>query len=774
MCSVNTLDKRPPIWHRAATMELRTARTVLALALCACAPQNAERPPAQAQGSAKVGATAARAFREQHSNSGGMWLPTQMTLPQHASEFEKLGVELPAARLSNPLEAPLGAIVSLGGCTGSFVSDKGLLVTNHHCVQGALQYNSTPESNAVENGFLAKTPADEKSAGPAARVWVAQKITDVSKEMKDGLELVADPLARTKEREKREKALIAACEKDKPGTRCRVASFFRGDEYLLIESLELRDLRLVYAPQRSIGNYGGEIDNWAWPRHTGDFSFYRAYVGKDGKPAEYSPDNVPFTPKHHLKVATKGLEPSDFVMIAGYPGMTERTMTASEVQFDVEWSYPYSIAYYKQVYALLEELLKKGGDTAIKAGVAKQGVQNALEKYEGVLKGLTSTDALAQKRTLDEKVRAWAAASGREDKAAALAKLDKLIDDENKTARADFDRNQAVFGSRLLATAVGFVRLAEERQKPDAERKPGWQERDMPQRTAGQKQFLKAYDRTLDRARWELALRRALELPEAERAWLPTVLGLKAGTKLEAKSFDKVLAKALDGYYKATKLEDEATRLQLLQKATPAELAASKDPIVKAAVALWPLLKAKELEDDKAAGDRLLVARVYTEGMRAVLGGFVAPDANSTLRITYGTVKPVPAMAQSKPFTIGSEILAKNTGKDPFDAPKALLEALQQKRFGPYADSALGDLPVNYTSDLDITGGNSGSPTLNSKGELVGLAFDGTIEGTSSDVVFNPALNRTIHVDVRYMAWVMDAVDQADHVLKEMGITPAL
>ncbi|MBP6847745.1 MAG: S46 family peptidase, partial [Kofleriaceae bacterium] len=251
------------------------------------------------------------AARHAFANPGGMWMPRQMNHPVHAAALQAMGVSIPAADLANPLAAPLNAVVSLGGCTASFVSPQGLVVTNHHCVQGALQFNATPEHNYVEDGFLAKAKGDELPAGPTQKVLVAQAFTDITADITGGLDAIKDATARKKEVEKRTKAALAACEKDRPGIRCDVSSFFRGAEYQLIEYLEIRDVRLVYVPARSVGNYGGEIDNWAWPRHTGDFSFFRAYVGKDGKPADFSPDNVPFQPKHWLKVDQDGQAQDD-------------------------------------------------------------------------------------------------------------------------------------------------------------------------------------------------------------------------------------------------------------------------------------------------------------------------------------------------------------------------------------------------------------------------------------------------------------------------------
>ncbi len=713
-------------------------------------------------------------FRQQYGNPGGMWTPSQMTLPGHVETFQKMGVKLDAKVLADPLAAPLAAVVSLGGCSASFVSPQGLVVTNHHCVQGALQVNSTPEQNLVENGFLAKTMADERSAGPAQRVLVAQAFKDVTKEMRDGLDKIKDPAARDGEVEKRLKALIAACEKDRPGLRCQVSSFFRGGQYMLIENLEIRDVRLVYAPSRSVGNYGGEIDNWAWPRHTGDFAFYRVYVGKDGKPADFSKDNVPYQPKHHLKVSSAGLRPADFVMVTGYPGRTSRTETALETRHDVEWFYPYLIAYLKERYKLAEEHLKAGGETAIKAGVMKQGIQNGIENREGVLKGLSSGNLLQRKIELDKKVKEWAAQPGHEAHKQAIEKLEQILTEEYRTAHADFDRGVAISGSRLLTTALSLTRWAEERPKKDADREPGYQDRDLQRAVASQKQFGRQYDRTLDRAVFRLALVRALKQPEAARPWLPVLLDAKKGAKIDEALIDKTL----DAWYGAQQLEDEKLRIDLLQKGTMAQLKASKEPFLRAAQRIWPMYKAEEKKQDARSGELLLVTPYYADAMREVLGGLLAPDANSTLRITYGTVKSFKPESKDPadwPFTTASQIVAKDQGKDPFDAPKKVLEAIKAKQYGPYADPALGgELPVNFLSDLDITGGNSGSATLNDKGELVGLAFDGTIEGVASDVVFDGRTTRTIQVDARYMLWMMDAIDGADHLIKEMGLEPKL
>jgi hypothetical protein len=717
----------------------------------------------------------AKEFRLAYSDPGGMWMPAQMSLPQHVETFQKMGTKLDATALTDPLKEPLAAVVWLGGCTASFVSPDGLIVTNHHCVQGASQLNSTPENNIVENGFLAKTREEEKPAGPAQHVMVVQSYRDVTKEMREGLDKIKDPIARKEESEKRMKQLVHDCENGHPELRCQVSSFFGGGLYQMFEMLDIKDVRLVYTPARSVGDYGGEIDNWEWPRHTGDWSFYRAYVGKDGKPADPSADNVPFHPKHWLHVTTAGLRPGDFVMVTGYPGRTNRLDTAAELHHDLEWYYPYIVAYLQERYDFAKSHTTDQGEIAIKATTMEQFTQNGLEKYQGIIQGFQKNpDLLAQKDALDKKVKEWAAQPGHEQAKAAIEKLDSIIAEQNRTARVDFDRSAAFSGSKLLSTAISLTRWADERVKKDADRKPGYQERDMPRAMGAQKQFVKQYDRTLDRGTFRLALVRALQLPEADRAWLATLLDAKKGQKIDEAFIDKTL----DTWYKDPSIETDKVRMDLLQKGTMKELKASKDPFIKAAQRVFPIVKAEEKKEDARVGELMLVTPVYVDALKTVLGGALAPDANSTLRITYGTVKSLKPQSKDPadwPFTTASQILAKDTGKEPFNSPAKLLEAIKAKKYGPYADPALGgELPIDFESDLDITGGNSGSPTLNDKGELVGLAFDGNKEGLASDAVFDGKTTRTIHVDARYMIWTMDLLDGADHLIKEMGLEPKL
>ena len=741
-------------------------------------PATAAPPPATAAKS-PAPAQAAGSRTPAFENPGGMWMPTQMAEGKHAEQLKALGYALESKTMADPTSYPLGAVVSLGGCSASFVSPEGLVVTNHHCVTRALQLNSTPKDNIMEEGFVAKTRADERSSGPLARVFVTQSFRDVTARVRDGIDAIKGDLERYKRMEAQTKQIIAECEKGRPEIRCNVGSFFGGAQYYLMEQLEIRDVRLVYAPHEGVGNFGGEVDNWRWPRHGGDFSFLRAYVGKDGKPADYSPENVPYRPPHHLKLASKPLGEGDFVFVAGYPGTTNRLRTAAEVKEVVAWKYPRQIKFYEEGLAVLEALSKESPDRAIKAQPIIRGLGNGLTKTRGLQDGLVKGGLAAQKEKLEADLRAWIEKDPARKKSHgdALEKMAEIFARHEKTREKDATLEE-VFFANLLRSASMIVRMAEERPKPDAARDPSYQERNWKRIEQSQVTLTKTYDRAIDRALLKLVLERTAKLPAADRS---EVLGLIAGVSGGVSGKDEPtgarIDAALEKLYGGTKLEVEADRLKLLKSATTAELKKSKDPLIELALKLRPLQKDAEDRDKAYQGAMSLLRPRYIEALRAWSPGPIAPDANGTLRVTYGTVrgyKPTPDAPMHKPFTRVSEMVAKHTGKDPFIAPARILQAAKAKKFGPYVDASLGEVPLDFLSDLDITGGNSGSPTLNARGELVGLAFDGNYESMASDWLFIPHITRTIHVDLRYMLWVLDAVDGGDHLLSEMGAKPAI
>ena len=695
----------------------------------------------------------------------GMWVPQQ--LPEIAGPLKKAGLKLDPKQLADLTGDPMGAVVSLGGCTASFVSPQGLVVTNHHCAAGAIQLNSTAENNLLEKGFNPASMADEVSAGPNARIFVLADITDVTDRVKAAIAAAPGPLERTKAVEDLDKQLVAECEAD-AGHRCRLYSFMGGNTYRLFKNIEIKDVRLAYAPPGSVGNYGGEIDNWMWPRHTGDFSFYRAYVGKDGKPAAYSKDNVPFKPKHWLKIADQPLREGDFVMVAGYPGSTARYALAADFDATSTWTYPTVTKRFKELVAMVNAAGEKNPDIAVKYAAAMQGWENTLKNYDGQMEGFTRMGAAGIKREREQAVLDWLKSRGA-DGAQALAAHERLLalgDQARKTRERDSVIGNV--GGALGNSALTLYRLAVEREKPDAQRESGFQQRDLPGIEGGIKQMERRYVAEMDR--------------QIQRYWLMHYIALPADQRIaaidawiggnDAKAVDAALDR-LNG----SKLGSPEERMKWFN-ADHKAFESSTDPAIQYAVAMLPT--SLKLEEDRKlrAGETIAPRATYLQAVadyNKAQGKAVYPDANSSLRITFGNVMGYTKPGSSTPeasFTTLEQVAAKATGKDPFDAPQAQLDAIKAKRYSGMTDAKLKTVPVNFLSDLDITGGNSGSPVLDAHGKLVGLAFDGNWESVASNWVFDPSMSRMISVDQRYMRWIMQEVMPAPQLLKEMGVAP--
>ena len=701
----------------------------------------------------------------------GMWTPEQ--LPQVADALKHAGLKLDPATLSDLSGQPMGAVVSLGGCTASFVSPNGLVVTNHHCAYGALQLNSTPENHMLRDGFVAASLADEPSAGPGTRIWVTQDISDVTAKVLGGISKKASDRQRNDAIDAAQKNLVAECEADGQ-YRCRVFSHFGGVQYRLFRQMEIRDVRIAYAPPEAIGKFGGDIDNWQWPRQTGDFTFYRAYVGPDGKPAPYSTDNVPYQPKHYLPVARQGVSNGDFVMVAGYPGRTQRYQLASQIDDAIAWTYPTQIQIFDDLIGMAETAGKADPDVAIKYASSLASWNNGRKNMAGMLEGFARADASGIKHREEAGLVAWLEGKGRAGREA-LSNYHQyvaLID----TQRATRERDRivaALAGSGLLGSANTLYRLAQERAIPDASREAGFQERDWPAIEAGQRQLERRLDVGVDRQMLGYWFDKYAALPADQR--LPE-LDAWAGLSGDAPSTAGLAAK-LDALYAGTRLHATDARLAAFN-ADLKTLDASDDSFLQLAAALSPALKQQENARKSFNG---ALARLQPGYMQALIDYRTSqnratyPDANSSLRITFGNVMGVSPRdgLTYEPFSTTRGLVEKHTGIDPFDATQAQLDAIAQRRFGPWAVDSLKDVPVNYLADLDVTGGNSGSPTLNAKGELVGLIFDGIWESVASNWVFDPAITRTIHVDSRYMLWVMDEVHPAPAILEELGITPS-
>jgi hypothetical protein len=696
----------------------------------------------------------------------GMWMPQQ--LPQIAPQLKAAGLQLDPAALTRLTGFPMGAIVSLGGCSASFVSKQGLVATNHHCVHGSVAHNSTLERDLLADGFLARTLADELPAAPGSRIFVTQEVRDVSASIITPQVASLSGKKRSDAIENNQKKLIAACEKD-AGHRCTVPAFYGGLAFYLVKQLEIRDVRLVHAPALGIGKFGGDIDNWMWPRHTGDYGFYRAYVSPDGKAADYSRDNVPYAPRQVLKLAKQGIKDGDFVMALGYPGRTNRHRLPSEVAHTFDWSYPAFIKASGERIAIIERETSGDPDATLKYANLVAGINNYYKNRQGMLASYAGSDVLARKTAEHAALKSWVDADPlrRKDYAADIVRVEQLIAERDRIARRDFFLDSS--RPRLLGSARILYRLAIETAKPDGERKAGYQRRDLPRFEASLAAIERNYDARVDQALALNSLVHYAAQPDDERnTSFDAALGIRHGaTQAELKAL-------LDRLYAGTRLGDKNERAAWLKK-TPLDFKASSDSFVKAAVALHDADMQQEAAEEELGGN---LQQAYANYMKAKIaymqsrGLAVYPDANSTLRLTFGHIKGREHGADGtawKPFTTVAGVLAKHTGSGEFNAPPAQLAAIKARDFGRYVAPELKTVPVDFLATLDITGGNSGSAALNANGEFVGLAFDGTLDSIISDWDYNQANTRAISVDLRYMLWNMKHVDHADNLLKEMG-----
>ncbi|MGB2740710.1 MAG: S46 family peptidase [Cognaticolwellia sp.] len=697
----------------------------------------------------------------------GMWQPHQ--LPSIATKLVDAGLKLNPNSLTDLTGFPMGAIVSLGGCTASFVSDKGLVATNHHCVYGSVQYNSTEENNLLKNGFLAKSISEELPATPGSRIYVTEEITPVTDIINTALNSTMTGAQRYESIDLTSKSLVAECESDSK-YRCSVVNFHGGLEYYLFKQLTIRDVRLVHAPASSVGKYGGDIDNWMWPRHTGDYGFYRAYVGKDGQPADYSLDNVPYEPKHHLKVNKSSVDENDYIMVLGYPGRTNRYRTALEVENQFTWTYPQAKAYREEIISLIHDNSAPNSDVRIKYESTLASLANYAKNYGSMVESYNKGTTLTRKQSLESALNKWINAdTSRKNKYGdVLNDLNGLIKKDQQSQARDLILGYINY-SKMLSTANRLYRLSIENKKPNVERQRGYQERDIASFEQSMKAVNRRYDAEIDQKILLAMFKHYTQLPKNQR-----IASLDNFFNVEKNFNEQQFKSKLSSMYKATSIDKQDTRLTWMDK-SPEDFARSNDPFIQLAVATYGERKGIEESSEELSGSIQSYRPKYMEALIAYFNSKGLPvyaDANSTLRVTYGNVKgysPQDGLVAT-PFTTLEGIVRKDTGISPFDAPKKELSLIKAKQYGEYAKKSLGSVPVNFLGTLDITGGNSGSPTLNDKAEFVGLVFDGVYESIIGDWDYDTKLNRSIHVDIKYMLWVMEHVDGATNLIEEMDI----
>ena len=690
----------------------------------------------------------------------GMWFLMFIERLNHR-DMQKMGLQLTPQEIYSINNHSLkDAIVQFnGGCTAELISKDGLVLTNHHCGYDAIAELSSAEKNYLKDGYWAANRKEElKPSSLFVRFFV--RMDDCSKRILS----VVNPSMSEADREKAINQEIAKIEKENnEGGKYTVSvrPFFQGNEYYYFVYQDYKDVRLVGTPPESLGKFGGDTDNWEWPRHTADFSMFRIYADANGNPAEYSANNVPLKPKHHLPVNLGGVKENDFAMILGYPGRTNRWMPAGGIEQNVKFAYPAWVEGSKTGMDNMKKYMVQSDALNLIYASKFAGVANYWKNRQGMIDALTKFGTAKSKAAQEAKFNKWANKPANKAKYGnVVPTINKFYAMTNEKSRHDNYLQQlfrtSAFGtvSRTLGKQLDFFAKADAAKR--AELAPGILE------TANE-------------------MFKELHIP-AEKDILAAQLSLyakKAGYTL-APMVEK-LAKENNGDF--TKYVNAAFDLSIFTSVDrikafldlPSEAMLANDPLNTLSTDLVAHIGKRSDELMKAQNDFGASFRLLVEGLReSKIGTTLYPDANSTLRLTYGKVRSLPADKRNDATvnnytTLAGQVKKYKKGDLEFDLPSKVLDMSAKKEYGRYADKD-GSLHVCFLTDNDITGGNSGSPVLNGKGELIGLAFDGNIEAMAGDVIFDKKLQRTINVDIRYVLWVIENFSGAKHIVDEMTL----
>lgn len=691
----------------------------------------------------------------------GMWFLMNIERLNHR-DMEKLGLQLTSEEIYSINNSSLkDAIVQFnGGCTAELISKDGLVLTNHHCGYDAIAELSTPEKDYLTNGYWAPTRKDElKPASLYVRFFV--RMDNATQRI---LSKLNDKMSED-ERNKAIQAEIALIEKENnEGGKYTVSvrPFFQGNEFYYFVYQDYKDVRLVGNPPSSVGKFGGDTDNWEWPRHTGDFSMFRIYADANGNPAEYAESNVPLHPKQHLKVNISGVKIDDFAMILGYPGRTNRWMPAGGIDQNVKYAYPAWVEASKLGMDKMKVHMDQSDEVRLNYAGVYAGVANYWKNRQGMIDALTKAETAKTKAAKEAEFNEWA--NKKKNKAVygnVVATLNNYYSKTNLKARHD---NYLMMLIRTSNFSVLPYQLGSELEKYMKE-------------TGSKKDEILAKIHHLAAESYG-----SLYIP-LEKDVLAAQLNLYVTKGYEAGLSEKLTEIAKSNNNDFTNFINTAFANSIFGSKesfenfliNPSADILAKDPLYLLSSDIITRYRAKTEEQAKLDADYSKAFRLLVQGQQlANKKGKYYPDANSTLRLTYGKVCTLPADSRNDAkvnyYTTLQGTVAKYKANDPeFDLPKRLIELNAAKDFGQYADKD-GYMPVNFLTDNDITGGNSGSPVLNGKGELIGLAFDGNIEAMAGDVIFDHNLQRTINVDIRYVLFIIDKYAGAKHIVDEMDI----
>ena len=691
----------------------------------------------------------------------GMWFLMFIERLNHR-DMEKMGLQLTAQEIYSINNHSLkDAVVQFnGGCTAEMVSKEGLLLTNHHCGYDAIAELSSEEQNYLKNGFWAKDKAAEmKPKSLYVRFFV--RMDDVSKRI---LSKVNDKMTETERNKSIQQEMSLIEKENSEGGKYTVSvrPFFQGNEYYYFVYQDYKDVRLVGTPPESLGKFGGDTDNWEWPRHTADFSMFRVYADANGNPAEYSKGNVPLQPKHYLPISLKGVEENDFAMILGYPGRTNRWMPAGGIEQNVQFAYPAWVEGAKMGMDRMKVYMDKDEKVKLEYASKYASTANYWKNRQGMIDALTKARTSKTKTKEEAKFNKWA--NKKENKAkygSVIATINDYYAQTNLKMRHDNYLSQlmrtASYGAAPATLGNALIAYYKENEAKKQEILPRLNQ--LIDNVYGK--FHAPLEQDVFAAQLNLYTLKATAygLPES-------IAKLKEDNKGDFTSYvNTAVAKSI--------FANKESVLAFMKDPKPQSIVS--DPLFVVSNELMTKMRAKTPEQLKADDDFAIAFRNLVAGLReSKMNSIQYPDANSTLRLTYGKVRALPAdkrndAAVNNYTTMMGMVKKYKAGDAEFDLPARVLELNKAKDFGEYADKD-GYMPVNFLTDNDITGGNSGSPVLNGKGELTGIAFDGNIEAMAGDVIFDKKLQRTINIDIRYVLWIIDKYAGAKHIIDEMTI----
>jgi hypothetical protein len=681
-------------------------------------------------------------------------------------ELKEAGLKISLDEIYNPNGISLtNALVNIGGCTGSFVSEKGLIITNHHCVFSWVQSISSVEHNYLENGFLAKDNEDEIPIF-GATCKITHSYEDISEQTLNSAKGIKDFAERTKKIEIFINELKARIEAEDPSITAEVSEMFEGKTYILFKYKTIKDVRLVYAPPRSIGEFGGETDNWVWPRHTGDFSFARAYVAPDGSFAEYDKDNIPYTPQKYLKVNSNGVNDGDFLFILGYPGRTFRNKPSQYLVYQKEYLLPYISTWYEWQINELEKLSENNEAKTIKFAGRIKSLANTMKNYKGKLIGLNRLSLVESNIEEENELRKFIEADSKLDAeyGSLLDELDDAYHIYMENAKEDLWFGQIYRSSYLLRLADMLINYKEQMSLPDAERETVFTEKYRPKFEGLVNAIYNGVDLEMEKSVLKQMIKDAGDFNKESRIW--------AVDKLVDENDEEAISKVVEEMFAESKLpiSNKNFFTKRMDKSL-SELKDLNDPLLDFAIELKKQTDAEDHAKKELEGKIDVLSAQYIDVKRLWKNEDFIPDANSTLRLTYGYVKgysPADAVYYA-PFTTLQGVVEKSYQGGDFKAPEKLLKLYEKKDFGKYYSQKLSGVPVAFLYNMDTTGGNSGSPILNAYGEIVGVNFDRTFDATINDYAWSEDYSRSIGVDIRYVLFVLDKYAGADYLVKELG-----